>query len=87
MIYLLIELCNHICFGISFHFVNQILISIYYSAEELMKMRASKAHPKPLPSMPPKEFVPSHSKEETEAIHSMVDENLTFLGEQRAEKK
>lgn len=37
--------------------------------------------------MPPKEFVPTNSKEETEAIHSMVDENLTYLSEQRAEKK
>lgn len=50
-------------------------------------MRANKAHPRNLPAMPPKDTFPTHSAEEKAAIKSMIDEKMTYLEEQRAEKR
>lgn len=50
-------------------------------------MRTSKAHPRSLPSMPPKEFVPTNSAEEAATIKAMIDLKMTYLEEQRAEKR
>lgn len=52
-----------------------------------MEIRAKKAHPRSLPSMPPKDFIPTHSAEETASINAMIDERVSFLKEERAEKR
>ena len=37
--------------------------------------------------MPPKDFVPTHSAEETASINAMIVEKMSFIKEERAEKK
>lgn len=52
-----------------------------------MAIRSTKAHPRNLPSMPPKEFIPTHSEEERAHIDAMLREKMSFVKEERAEKK
>lgn len=37
--------------------------------------------------MPPKDFVPTHSAEETATINAIVEEKMTYLKEERAERR
>ncbi|KAI9557526.1 hypothetical protein GHT06_017354 [Daphnia sinensis] len=57
------------------------------SAKELLDLRSRKAHPRNLPTMPPKDFIPTHSAEETATINAIVDEKMTYLKEERAERR
>ncbi|KAK4016722.1 uncharacterized protein LOC116925295 [Daphnia magna] len=57
------------------------------SAKELLDLRSRKAHPRSLPTMPPKDFVPTHSAEETATINAIVEEKMTYLKEERAERR
>nr|CAH0111455.1 unnamed protein product [Daphnia galeata] len=68
--------------------VHEFIIKFFFlSAKELMEIRAKKAHPRSLPTMPPKDFIPTHSAEETASINAMIDERVSFLKEERAEKR
>ena len=58
-----------------------------YSAKELVETRTSKNHIKPLPSMPPKDFVPTNSPHEELVINHMVKEQVSYLQEERVEKR
>lgn len=63
------------------------MYSCFLSAKELMEIRAKKAHPRSLPSMPPKDFIPTHSAEETASINNMIEEKISFIKEERAERR
>ncbi len=52
-----------------------------------MEIRSNKAHPRSLPSMPPKDFIPTHSAEETASINDMIEEKISFIKEERAERR
>lgn len=52
-----------------------------------MEIRSKKAHPRSLPTMPPKDFIPTHSAEETASINAMIDEKMSFIKEERAERR
>lgn len=59
----------------------------FCSGKELLDLKNNKARPRNLPSMPPKEFVPTGSAEEAASIEKMVQEQMSFLKDERVEKK
>jgi hypothetical protein len=82
---------NNINFSkLSFDFDLFVLLSCIFnecSAKELSLIRQSKAHPRPLPPVPPKDFVPTGSQEEAAAIEGIIQSKLQFLKDERAERK
>ena len=52
-----------------------------------MAIRLSKTKPKAIPVTQPKEFTRTYSDAETEHIRSMIAERMSFIEEERAERR
>lgn len=57
------------------------------SAKELLLIRQSKAKPRSLPQVPPKDFVPTGSQEEATIIDGIIQSKIQFLKDERAERR
>ena len=72
---------------ISFCLVFTFDFDLFFSAKELLEIRAKKAQPTTLPQVPPKDFVPNKTQEEAAIIDGIIKSKIELLKEERAERR